>query len=112
MINSLQKNRRRMSIAFGVVAVSPTFIGLFMFLVTPRYFRPLFEGSIGLLLLGTLVATMCVGYALLQASARLFRKGRAALGVLLLAVYTMFWGVAFWIVMLGPAVLILMKPRS
>jgi hypothetical protein len=83
-----------------------------MFLATPRYFRPVFETIVGLLLLGILVATMCVGYALLQAAARLFRKGSAALGVLLLAVYTMLWGFAVWIVMLGPAVLILMKPRS
>ena len=83
-----------------------------MFLVAPGYFRPVFETTVSWFLLGVLVATMGVGFALLQAAAGLIRNGRAPVGLLLLAVYTMFWGLALWIVMLGPALLILMKPRS
>lgn len=112
MVDPVQTNRRRLAIALGVVAVSPTFIGLVLFFVTPTYFRPMFENVVSLVLLGLLVAAVGAGYVLLSVAAGLFRKGSAALGVLLLAIYSVFWGFALWIVLIGPAVLILLKPRS
>ena len=90
--------------------MSPIFIGVFMLVVMPGYFRPMVESI--WLLLGILAITVCVGYALLEAAGWLIRKGPVALGVLLLVGYSMTWFVAFFIVMLGPAALILMKPTS
>jgi hypothetical protein len=49
--------------------------------------------------------------ALLELGIWLFRKGRRVLGVLVLVAYSITWFVAVWIVLLGLAVLILMKPR-
>jgi len=112
VVDPVRTNRRRLAIVLGVVAVSPTFIGLIMFFVTPTYFRPMFENVVSLVLLGLFFAAIGAGYVLLRFAAGLFLKGSAALGVLLLAVYTMFWGLALWIVLIGPAVLSLLQPRS
>jgi hypothetical protein len=103
-------NRRRLSIALGILAGSPAFVGLL--LLPTGYLRPMFESIVGWLLLGILAVTICVGYGLLEAASRLIRKGPVAVGVLLLVFYFMTWCVAFLIVTLGPVALILMKPRS
>ena len=105
-------NQGRLAIALALVAVSPTFIGLFMFFLTPTYFRPIFESSVGFLLLGILVVAIGAGYAVLRVAVRLFRNRSGGFGFLVLAVYAMFWGFALWIVLIGPAVLILLQPRS
>lgn len=119
------EDRRWQSVALGIVAVSPALVGLFMFLVTPRYFRPMFESVVGWLLLGIVVVTIGVGYALLEVGIWLIRratqaggggrrprKGPALLGILVLLGYSITWLFALWTIMLGPAVLILLKPRS
>jgi cation transport ATPase len=103
-------HRRRLSIALGILAASPALVGLL--LLPTGYLRPMFESIVGWLLLAILAVSICVGYALLEAARRLIRKGPVVLGVLLLVGYSMTWLVAVWIVLLGPAALILMKPRS
>jgi hypothetical protein len=80
-----------------------------MYFVTPTYFRPMLDNFIGLVLLGILVVTLCFDYALGEAVIWLFRQSRLALGVLVLAGYSIGWLVSVWIVLLGPAKLILMK---
>lgn len=112
MVDPIQRNRRRLAIALVVVAVSPTFIGLIMFFVTPTYFRPMFENVVSLVLLGILVGAVGAGYAVLRVAVRLFRNRSGGFGFLVLAVYAMFWGFALWIVLIGPAILILLQPRS
>jgi hypothetical protein len=83
-----------------------------MYFVTPTYFRPMLENFVGLLLLGVLLITICADFGLGWAVIRLFRKGRYPLGVMVLVGYLLTWLAAVWIVVLGPAALILMKPRS
>jgi len=83
-----------------------------MFLVTPTYFRPMLGNFLGLVLLGILVATVCVGYGLTEAGIWLFGKGRVVLGVLAFVGYSITWLLAVYIVLVGPAALILMKPRA
>ena len=83
-----------------------------MSLVTPTYFRLMLHTVIGWLLLGVVAAASCVGYGLVEVVIWLFRKGRVVLGVLALVGYSITWLVAVWIVVLGPAALILLKPRS
>ena len=105
-------NEGRLAIALAAVAVSPTLVGLFVFFLTPTYFRPIFESSVGLLLLGVLVGAIGAGYPVLRLAVRLFRNRSGGLGFLVLAVYAMFWGFALWIVLIGPAILTLLQPRS
>lgn len=83
-----------------------------MYLVTPSYFRLLFESVVGWLFVIVLGATICVGYGLVEVGIWCFRKGRSLLGVLVLIGYLLTWLVSVWIVLLGPAALILMQPRS
>ncbi len=83
-----------------------------MYFVTPTYFRPMFESIVGWLLLSILATTICLAYGLVEVGTWLFRKGRIVLGILVLVGYSITWLMAFSIVLLGPAALILMKPRS
>jgi hypothetical protein len=108
----LLKDRRGLSIALRISALSPGVLAVLMYFVTPTYFRPMFESIVGWLLLSLLATTICVGYGLVEAGIWLFRKGRAALGALVLVGYSITWVVAISIVLLGPSALILMKPRS
>src|ERR1700694_2115328 len=105
--NPLPKARQGLRIALGISAASPAVLAVLMYLVTPTYFRPMLDSFVGLVLLGVFVGTTCVGYGLVEAGIWLFRKGRVALGVLVLVGYSVTWLVAVWIVLLGPAVLIL-----
>jgi len=94
-----------------LVTLAPAALALVMFFVTPTYFRPMLETLVGLILLGILVTTLGVGYGLIEAGSWLFLKGRVVLGVLVLVGYSLTWLVAVAIVLLGPAALILLKPR-
>jgi hypothetical protein len=110
--NGLLNDRRGLSIALRLSAVSPGVLAVLMYFVTPSYFRPMFESIVGWLLVCVLATAICVGYLLVEAGIWWFRKGRVAPGVLVLVGYLLTWLVAVWIVVLGPAALILMKPRS
>ena len=83
-----------------------------MSLVAPTYFRPMLHTVIGWLLLGVVATASCVGFGLVEFGIWLFRKGRVAVGVLALVGYSITWLVAVWIVLLGPAALVLMRPRA
>jgi hypothetical protein len=83
-----------------------------MYFVTPTYFRPMFESVVGWLLLSILATTICVAYGLVEVGIWLFRKGRSMLGVLGLVGCSITWLATAWIVLLGPSVLVHMKPRS
>jgi hypothetical protein len=101
-----------MWIALRIFVWCPALLALLMYFVRPTYFRPMFENFIGLVLLALLVGTLWVGFGLVEASIWLFRRGRVVIGVLALVGYSIAGLVAFSIVLLGPAALILMKPRS
>ena len=107
-----QKDHRRIWMTLRILVWSPAILAVLMFFVTPTYFRPMLENFIGLVLLAILVGTLWVGFGLVEAAIWLFRKGRAVIGVLALIGYSITGLVAFGIVLLGPAALILMKPRS
>jgi hypothetical protein len=108
----IPKERRGLSIALRISALSPAALALLMYFVTPTYFRPMFESIVGWLLVVVIAAVICVGYGLVEVGIRWLRKGRVVLGVVALVGYLMTWLVAVWIVVLGPAALILMEPRS
>ncbi len=108
----LLKDRRGLSIALRLSALSPGVLAVLMYFVTPSYFRPMFENFVGWLLVIVLATTICVGYGLVEAGIWLFRKGSVVPGVLVLVGYLITWLVAVSIVLLGPAALILLSPRK
>ena len=85
---------------------------MLMHFVTPTYLRPMFESIVGWLLLSIFATTNFAAYGLVEVGIWLFRKGRVVLGVLVLVGSSVTWLVAVSIVLLGPSVLILLKPRS
>lgn len=104
--------RPGLSMALRILALSPAALALLMYFVTPTYFRPMFESIVGWLLVSILATAICVGYGLVEVGIWLLRKGRVEPGVVALVGYLITWLVSIWIVVLGPAALILMKPRS
>jgi hypothetical protein len=110
--NRLPSDRRRLSIALRLSALSPGVLAVLMYFVTPSYFRPMFESFVGWLLVTILATIICVGYGLVEVGISWLRKGRVVPGVTVLVGYLLTWLVAVWIVVLGPAALILLKPRS
>jgi hypothetical protein len=108
----LFRDRRGLSIALRLSALSPGVLAVLMYFVTPSYFRPLFENLVGWLLVSVLATAICVGYGLVEAAIWLFGKGRVVPAVLLLVAYLLGWLVSVWIVLLGPAALILLSPRK
>ncbi len=72
----------------------------------------MFENFVGWLLVIMLASAICVGYGLVEAAIWWLQKGRVVPGVLLLVAYSLGWLVSVWIVLVGPAALILLAPRK
>jgi hypothetical protein len=88
----------------------PAGLALLMWLVTPTYFRPMYTSLVGWVLLAALATLTVGGYALIEFAIRLARRGHVALGVVTAVVYSLIGPfLAVWIVLLGPAALILMS---
>ncbi len=83
-----------------------------MYVVTPTYFRPMFESVVGWLLVSILATASFMAYALAEVGIWSFRKGRDVLAVIAMVGYSVSLAFAVAIVVFGPAALILMKPRS
>jgi hypothetical protein len=105
-------DRRGLSTVLRISALAPAVLAVLMYFVTPTYFRPMFESVVGWLLVSILATIVCVAYGLVEVGLSLLRKGRVSLVVLVFVGCLLTWLVAVWIVLLGPAALILMKPRS
>jgi hypothetical protein len=92
-------------------ALLPVGIVVVMTLVTPTYWRPMFSlAGLGLLAAG--IAAIGVSVALAAVARRFARPTRSALlaglGIIMIAFLVQFF--AFWVVMLGPALLIVLNP--
>lgn len=92
-------------------ALLPVGIAAVMTLVTPTYWRPMFSLG-GLILLAVGVAAIGISVALAAVARRFARPTRGALlaglGIVMVAILVQF--VALWVVLLGPALLILLNP--
>jgi len=104
--------RIKTAVAVRLLAVFPAVLALLMYIVTPTYFRPMVGSVVGWVLLSVFATMVFVGYRLAELGISLLGKARLALAVVVLAGFSITWLVAIWIVLLGPSVLILMKPRS
>jgi hypothetical protein len=94
-------------------ALLPVGIAVVMTLVTPTYWRPMFSlAGLGLLAVG--IAAIGVSVALATVARRFARPTRGALlaglGITMVAFLVQF--VALWVVLLGPALLILSNPSQ
>jgi hypothetical protein len=94
-------------------ALLPVGIAIVMTLITPTYWRPMFSlAGLGLLAAG--MAAIGVSVALAAVARRFARPTRGALlaglGIIMVAFLVQFF--AFWVVLLGPALLILLNPSQ
>jgi hypothetical protein len=88
-------------------------IAIVIFLITPTYWRPMFSlAGLGVFAAG--IASIGVGVALAAVAQRFARPTRGALlaglGIIIVAVLVQFF--ALWVVLLGPALLVLLNPRQ
>ena len=94
-------------------ALLPVGIVVVMTLITPTYWRPMFSlGGLGLLAAGIAAIGISVGLA---AVARRFARPTpgallAGLGIIMVGVLVQFF--TLWVVLLGPALLILLNPSQ
>ncbi len=91
----------------------PVGIAILMFLIAPTYWGPMVSlGGLGLLAAG--IASIGVSVALAAVARKFARPTRGALlaglGIIIVAVLVQFF--ALWVVLLGPALLILLNPRQ
>ena len=93
-------------------ALLPIGVAVVMNFVTPTYWRPMFSlAGLGLLAAG--IAAIGVSVALAAVARRFARPTRGALlaglGIIMVAFLVQFF--ALWVVLLGPALLILLNPQ-
>ena len=83
-----------------------------MFVFTPSYTMPMVHSGLGIAMLGLALGLVAAGYALSGVATRFLRTRRLGVG-LLLAVVSVFFCTfpALWLVLLGPAVLILIQQQ-
>jgi len=94
-------------------ALIPVGIAVVMTLVTPAYWRPIFSlAGLGLSALG--IASIGASVALASVARRFARPTRGALlgglGIVVVAFLVQF--VALWVVLIGPALIIVSNPRQ
>ena len=94
-------------------ALLPVGIAIVIILITPTYWSPMFSLG-GLALLAGGIAAIGVSVALAAVARRFARPTRGALlaGLGIIVVAFLVQLVALWVVLLGPALLILMNPRQ
>ena len=100
-------------IAMRLLFVLPVALGLFMAVVSPGYFRPMLFAPLGIAMLAAGVIVVAAGLALTEVMGRLISRGggRLVAGIALMCGLVLLQFIALWIVLLGPAALILMNPR-
>ena len=88
----------------------PIPIGIAMFVFAPSYTGVLVRSAVGFVALLLAVAVMACGYALTEVAIRMWRKGRVGLGALVAVASLVFLAFpALWLVLLGPALVILIQ---
>lgn len=101
----------KIALGLRLAALSPVALALLLYVFTPTYFRPMLGSVVGWLLLSVFATTVFICNALAQDAISLFRKSRAVLGGAAVVGVCVTWLVSAGIVVLGPAALILMRPR-
>lgn len=91
--------------------VFPVLFAVVFVLLAPNYFQPMLSTQVGLWLLGAAVVVLAAVFGISELAVRLMR-GRGlslALGIVVWAGAFLLDFVALWIVLLGPAIVILTR---
>ena len=97
----------------AVWALSPVILGVGLFVLTPTYFRPMVDNAFGLAMLLVAGALTITGVVLGMMAFKAIAQRKNRLGVFLFLAQNLFcWLPTILILLLGPAALILMHPRT
>lgn len=92
----------------------PIGLAVVLEVVAPTYWGPMFSSAVGIGLLGAGVVAIGIGIALAVVARRVVKPSRgrllAGIGIILVAFVTQFF--TLWIVLLGPALVILLSPPA
>lgn len=101
----------RMLVVSQVLVLILPVISLVVFsFVTPTYMAPTFHDPLGLLLLGAAVVLLAAGGGVTLLAVRMMRAGRTLVTIGLLLVSTIVCAApALWLVLLGPAIVMVSK---
>lgn len=91
----------------------PIPIGIAMFLFAPSYAGALVRSAVGFMVLLLAAVVMACGYALTEVAIRMWHRGRVGVGALVGVASLVFCAFpALWLVLLGPAlVIVIEKPQ-
>jgi hypothetical protein len=101
-------------IAMRIWVVFPLGLGVLLAILTPTYWRPVLSSALGIAILTAGAIVIAGGFVLTEVAGRLMRRGggRLAAGVGLLAGTFFLQFITLWIVLLGPAILILVNTKQ
>ena len=91
---------------------SPVAVAIFFAVLTPTYYRPMFENFLGLVMLAMATILTTLSIFMGWAGTHYLGKLEGARAVLLTVPALVFTAPILWILILGPAALILMHPRT
>ena len=90
----------------------PIPVGIAMFVFIPSYATPMVHNAVGIVMLVLALGLVAGGYALSAVAIGFFRTRRIAVGLLLAVVSLLFCAFpALWLVLLGPAVVIVLQKQ-
>lgn len=92
----------------------PVGLGVLLAILTPTYWPPMLSAPLGIAILSVGVIVVAGGFALTEVADRLMRRGAGGLaaGIALMAVTFFLQFITLWIVLLGPAILILVNAKQ
>ena len=101
-------------IAMRIWVLFPLGLGLLLALLAPSYWRPVLSAPLGLAILTGGLIVIAGGFALIEVAGRLMRRGHGGLaaGIAILACTFFLQFITLWIVLLGPAIVILVNTKQ
>ena len=104
--------RRQEGVALTIIVSLPVLLAIFMAIAAPSYFRSLFASALGWLILAAALllealAAFAAWWLVRRSHLNLFQRRIGDLGIVVLLVFP-----TLWLVLLGPALAILLNPKT
>jgi hypothetical protein len=101
-------------IAMRLWVLFPLGLGALLAILTPTYWRPVLSSALGIAILTAGVIVIAGGFVLTEVAGRLMRRGGGGLaaGIALLAGTFSLQFITLWIVLLGPAIVIVVTTKQ
>lgn len=101
-------------VAMRFVVFFPVGLGLLMAILTPTYWGPMLSTPLGIAMLSAGVIEVAGAFVVTEVAGQLMRRGTRgiAAGIALVAITFFLQFITVWIVLLGPAILILVNARQ